>query len=80
MGSLSTEQIDHYWELGFVVVPKVLGQDEIERYLTRVREIALGDVPEEAAKLFQLDNDLEPTGKLDDEALAKLEEAHYDKA
>jgi phytanoyl-CoA hydroxylase len=49
MGGLTAEQIEHYEERGFVVVPNVLGRDEIDRYLNRAREIAQGDIPEEAA-------------------------------
>ena len=49
MGSLSAEQIDHYREEGYVVVPNVLARDEIDRYLNRASEIANGMVPEAAA-------------------------------
>ncbi|MDG2304025.1 MAG: phytanoyl-CoA dioxygenase family protein [Candidatus Binatia bacterium] len=49
MGSLSTHQIDHYWEHGYVVVPGVLEPDQIERYLSRAKEIARGDFPDGAA-------------------------------
>jgi ectoine hydroxylase-related dioxygenase (phytanoyl-CoA dioxygenase family) len=49
MGSLSSEQIEHYREHGYVIVPEVITPAQIDRYLTRAREIALGDVPEEAA-------------------------------
>ena len=31
MGSLTREQIDHYWREGYVVVPPVLEPGEIER-------------------------------------------------
>ena len=50
MGSLSPEQVEHYLEHGYVVVPGVLGPDEVERYRAQARKIALGDVPEEASK------------------------------
>ena len=49
MGSLTQEQIDHYWREGYVVVDKVLETAEIDRYLARARAIVLGDHPEEAA-------------------------------
>jgi phytanoyl-CoA hydroxylase len=49
MGSLSDAQLEHYAEHGYVVVPGVLAQGEIQRYLDRAREIALGDIPEAAA-------------------------------
>jgi len=49
MGGLDTEQIEHYEREGYVVVPQVLDRTQIDRYLGRAREIALGDVPEEAA-------------------------------
>lgn len=49
MGSLTQDQIDHYWREGYVIVPKVLEPDEINRYLIRARDIVLGDHPEEAA-------------------------------
>jgi phytanoyl-CoA hydroxylase len=49
MGTLSPDQIQHYREQGYVIVPGVLEPDEIERYKRRAREIALGDVPAEAA-------------------------------
>ena len=49
MGSLTQEQIDHYWREGYVVIPPVLEPEEIERYLTRARDVVRGDVPEEAA-------------------------------
>jgi phytanoyl-CoA hydroxylase len=50
MSGLHSAQISHYREQGFVVVPGVINDDEIERYRLRAREIALGDVPEEAEK------------------------------
>ena len=49
MGSLPADRIDHYREQGYVVVPGVLGEDEVERYKRRAREIALGDLPAAAA-------------------------------
>ncbi len=49
MGSLSAEQIAHFQEHGYVVVPRVLEPDQIDRYLVRAREIALGDIPDAAA-------------------------------
>ncbi|MBW2416318.1 MAG: phytanoyl-CoA dioxygenase family protein [Deltaproteobacteria bacterium] len=48
--SLSTEQIDHYREQGYVVVPQALGPDEIKRYLSRATAIAHGDYPPEARR------------------------------
>jgi phytanoyl-CoA hydroxylase len=48
VGSLSAEQIDHYREEGYVVVPNVLTPAEIDRYLNRASEIANGDIPEDA--------------------------------
>jgi len=48
MPALSQQQIDHYHEHGYVIVPGVLTPDEIDRYRRRAREIALGDVPEAA--------------------------------
>ena len=50
MGSLTPEQLEHYDEHGYVVVPGVLDPAEVERYRARARKIALGDVPEEASK------------------------------
>jgi len=49
VGSLSTDEIEHYREQGYVVVRGALGPDEIERYTRRAGEIARGDVPEAAA-------------------------------
>lgn len=49
MGSLSSGQIEQFHDQGYVVVPGVLEAAEIDRYKTRAREIALGDVPEAAA-------------------------------
>lgn len=49
MGSLTPEQIEHYQEQGYVVVPGVLDEASIRRYKQRAREIALGDLPEAAA-------------------------------
>jgi phytanoyl-CoA hydroxylase len=49
VGSLSSDQIEHYWEHGYVIVPGVLDEEQIERYKKRAREISLGDVPEPAA-------------------------------
>lgn len=49
MGFLSPEQIAHYQDEGYVIVPGVLDADEIDRYLARAREIALGDYPMAAA-------------------------------
>ncbi len=48
MGSLSREQIEHYEEHGYVVVPGVLSGEDMQRYRERARAISLGDVPEEA--------------------------------
>ena len=48
MSGLTTEQIEHYDEHGYVVVDRVLEPTEIQRYLDRAREIALGDLPDEA--------------------------------
>ena len=50
MQTLTPQQVDDYREHGYVVVPRVLEPDEIERYCARAREIALGSVPEAAAK------------------------------
>jgi phytanoyl-CoA hydroxylase len=49
MGSLTQDQIDHYWQEGYVIASSVLETDEIERYLSRAREIANGDIPDAAA-------------------------------
>ena len=49
MGSLTQEQIDHYWREGYVILPPVLEPEEIDRFLSRARDIVHGDVPEEAA-------------------------------
>jgi phytanoyl-CoA hydroxylase len=46
--SLSPAQIEHYEEHGYVYVPGVLTQAEIDRFRGRAREIALGDVPDAA--------------------------------
>ncbi len=55
MPSLSPDQIDHYREHGWVVVPGVLKPDEIERYRARAREITLGDLPEDATNRRVID-------------------------
>lgn len=49
MPSLTQAQIAHYHEHGYVIVPGVLTEAEIERFRNRAREIAQGDVPKEAA-------------------------------
>jgi len=49
MGSLDSEQIDHYWREGYVIVPRVLEPEQIEKILDRAREIAHGDIPEAAS-------------------------------
>lgn len=49
MGSLTAEQIEHFNEHGYVVVPHALDQDQVNRYLARAKEIANGDYPEGAA-------------------------------
>ena len=49
MGSLSKEEIDHYWREGYVIVRNVLEPDEIDRYLKRASEIANGRIPSEAS-------------------------------
>ena len=48
MAGLSKEQVEQFWEQGYVVARGVLDADEIARYLGRAREIAHGDHPEEA--------------------------------
>lgn len=48
MGSLTAEQITHYQEQGYVIVPHVLEPEQVDRYRDRAREIVLGDVPEAA--------------------------------
>jgi len=55
MAGLSPEQIDHYRDRGYVVVPRVLDDDAIERFRRRAREIALGDLPAEASNRRVLD-------------------------
>lgn len=50
MSRLTPEQIEHYHEHGYVVVPGALTPDQIKRYLGRATEIAHGDHPPEAAK------------------------------
>lgn len=49
MGSLTPDQIEHYEEQGYVVLPGLVDAERVERYKQRAREIALGDVPEAAA-------------------------------
>jgi len=49
MTSLDAEQVAHFQEHGYVIVPRVLGPEAIERYKARARAIAHGDVPDEAA-------------------------------
>ena len=49
VAGLSQSQIDHYRSRGYVVVPGVLDEPEMERFRSRAREIALGDVPEASA-------------------------------
>ena len=55
MSRLSEEQRAHYAEHGYVVVPGVLDDTQIERYLVRAREIAHGDHPPEAARRIARD-------------------------
>lgn len=52
---LTKEQIERYWEDGFVVVSGVLDADKIAAYKNRYREIILGDHPPEAAKRIMKD-------------------------
>lgn len=47
---LTGDQIHHYREHGYVVVPNILTEDEMETYRQRAREIVLGDRPEEAKR------------------------------
>lgn len=47
---LTDEQKQHYEDKGYIIVPNILNEDEIERYKKRAREIALGDFPEEHKK------------------------------
>ncbi len=47
---LTESQRQHYWDEGFVVVPNILSEEEMERYRVRARQIALGDYPPEAAR------------------------------
>jgi phytanoyl-CoA hydroxylase len=49
VGSLTEQQIAHYHEHRYVVVPDVLDTPRVERYKKRAREIALGDFPEAAS-------------------------------
>ena len=55
MAGLSALQIEHYRTHGYVVVPGVLDETEMQRFRTRAREIALGDRPDEAANRCVLD-------------------------
>jgi phytanoyl-CoA hydroxylase len=48
MGSMSPEQVLEYEEQGYVVLPGVLSDGEMQRFRDRAREISLGAVPEEA--------------------------------
>ena len=46
---LNRDQVGAYRQEGYVVVPRVLGPDQIARYLDRARRIAQGDHPAAAA-------------------------------
>jgi hypothetical protein len=47
MGSLSSQHVEHYAEHGYVIAPGVLGEEQIDRYKRRAREIALGALIQE---------------------------------
>lgn len=49
LAKLSQEQVEHFWEQGYVIVPGIIGPALVERYLERGRAIANGDYPEGAA-------------------------------
>jgi len=49
MPSLDEAQIEHYHEHGYVIVPGVMTDAEMERFRARARELAHGDLPEAAA-------------------------------
>jgi phytanoyl-CoA hydroxylase len=49
VSNLDQKQIDHFHQEGYVVIPNVLDQDQIDRYLHRASEIAHGMLPEAAA-------------------------------
>lgn len=48
-GSLTPEQVEHYWREGYVVLPRLLERAQIDRLLARARDIVHGDHPAEAA-------------------------------
>lgn len=52
---LTETEKQQYEDLGYVVVPGVLSEEEVERYKRRAREIALGDVPKGAEKMVVKD-------------------------
>jgi len=53
--SLTQNQIAHYREHGYAVLPNVLGAGELERYKARLREVALGAHPPGAASRIMRD-------------------------
>jgi phytanoyl-CoA hydroxylase len=52
---LTEDQIREFNEQGFIVIPGVLSEEEIERYKHRAREIALGDLPPGGEKMVVKD-------------------------
>jgi hypothetical protein len=76
MGSLTEEQISHYRREGYVRLPPVLERDQIDRYLTRARNIARGDIPPAAVNRLVKDihyaKGLLPTPEDPEHALWKI--------
>jgi phytanoyl-CoA hydroxylase len=79
--ALSPQQVAHYWEHGFVVVPHLFEKPDLERWNERFEDIVLGRVP--AAKRMLVMRDVMvakgavvPKSNL--EAIAKLQDYEND--
>jgi phytanoyl-CoA hydroxylase len=54
-GGLGEEQVAEYWKRGFVVVPGLVSQDKLDRYVRRLEAIVSGDVPPAEGMLVMRD-------------------------
>ena len=80
-GSLSEEQLAHYWEYGYTVAQGLLPAEELERWNTRLQDIIEGRVP--AAKRMLVMRDVmiargAVETERDVEAIAKIQDFEND--
>lgn len=78
---LSQEQLDHYWEHGYVVAPRLIPPDDLKPWLARLEDIVEGRVPPAEGMLVMKDvmvakGAVRPGSRM--EAIAKIQDYEQD--